>query len=261
MISFLFNTYLYNPIYNGLVFLIGAVPYADVGIAVITLTVLVKLILFPLSVKMVRTQMVVKQIEPDIKKLKEKHKDDRQKQAEAMMALYKEKNLNPFSGFLLILIQIPIILALYWVFFKGGLPEINTEIIYSFIQIPEITADNMMFLGFIDVGMKSIFLALLAGVTQYFQMKYAMPPVPARKDKPSFKDDMARSLNLQMRYGMPVMVVFIAFITSAAIALYWTTSNLFAIGQELVIRKRVRRSENTNQNHDSDIGSKTKDVS
>jgi len=94
MIGELFNTVFFNPIYNGLVFLLN-VPFIDVGIAVILVTVVVKLVLFPFSLKMVKTQLAVKQLEPEITKLKEEHKEDKQEQARQTMALYKEKGCEP----------------------------------------------------------------------------------------------------------------------------------------------------------------------
>jgi|TARA_B100001964_G_scaffold215618_1_gene254130 YidC/Oxa1 family membrane protein insertase len=229
----------FNPIYNGLIFLLDVVPFIDVGIAVILVTVIVKLILFPFSLKMVKTQLAVKALEPEITKLKEDHKDDKQEQARKTMALYKERGVNPFSGFLLILVQIPVIFGLYWVFLSGGLPEINMDILYSFVSTPE--KINMNFLGLIDVSAKSVFLAFFAGATQYFQIKFSLPPMKARQEgKASLKEDLARSFHIQMRYVMPIIVFGIAYAISAAVALYWTTSNLFAIGQEIYVRRKIK---------------------
>ena len=247
MISVVWNTVFFNPIYNGLIFLLDVVPFIDVGIAVILVTVIVKLILFPFSLKMVKTQLAVKALEPEITKLKETHKDDKQEQAKQTMALYKERGVNPFSGFLLILVQIPVIFGLYWVFLRGGLPEINMDILYSFISAPE--KINMNFLGLIDVAKKSVFLALLAGGTQYFQIKYSLPPMKARQEgKASLKEDLARSFHIQMRYVMPIIVFSIAYAISAAVAIYWTTSNLFAIGQEIYVRKTIKNKHGENTN-------------
>jgi len=238
MIGEIFNLVFFNPIYNGLIFLLDTVPFIDVGIAVILVTVVVKLILFPFSLKMVKTQLAVKALEPHITKLKETHKDDKQEQARRTMALYKEKGVNPFSGFLLILVQIPVIFALYWVFVRGGLPQVNTDILYSFVSIPD--SINMNFLGFIDVSAKSVLFALFAGATQFFQIKYSLPPMKERVGKASLKDDLARSFHIQMRYVMPIIVFSVAYAISAAVAIYWTTSNLFAIGQEIYVRKKIK---------------------
>ena len=241
MLGSIFNTFFYNPLYNGLVFLISSVPLADVGIAIIVLTVSVKLLLFPLSRKAVRTQLIMKELEPELKTLKEKYKNDKQQQARKVMDLYKEKGVNPFSGIALIFIQIPIILALYWVFFRGGLPEVNEELLYSFVSVPKTV--NMIFIGLIDMSGKSMVLAALAGITQYFQIKLTLPPLKDRTNNPTLKEDMARSFQLQMRYILPVFVLVFSYIISAAVALYWLTSNIFAIGQEIVVRRKLGKKD------------------
>ena len=242
MIASFFTTFIYNPLYNGLIFFVSIVPGGDVGIAVILLTIFVKFILFPLSIKAVKTQVIMREIEGPLKELQEKYKEDKQKQAQEIMALYREKGINPFSSILLLFIQIPIIFGLYWVFFKGGLPEVDTSLLYSFISAP--TVIDMNFVGLVDMAGKSVILAFLAGVTQYIQAKLSLPPLKPRDEKEaSFKDDLARSFHLQMRYVLPVIVFFISWSISAAIALYWTTSNIFSILQEWYVRSHIRPKE------------------
>ena len=240
MLGALFHTTVADPLYNTLVFLVSVVPFADLGLSVILLTVAVKLILFPLSLKAAKTQILVRAIEPKLNEIKKKHKDDKTEQARQTMGLYKENDINPFSSFLLLLLQLPIIFGLYWVFALGGLPQLNYDILYSFTPRPEVF--NMHFLWVPDIAKSSIILALLAGITQYFQIKLTLPTLKARDKKatPSLKDDLTRSFHIQMRYVMPLVVVVIAYIISAAIAIYWTTSNLFAIGQELYVRRKMR---------------------
>ena len=241
MISGLFHTLFYDPIYNGLIFLIDIVPLSDVGIAIILITVLVKLILFPISQKAVRTQFLMRGLQPQLERIKEKYAKDKQEQARKTMDLYKEKGINPFSGILLIFIQIPIILALYWVFFRGGLPEIDLSILYSFINEP--SKINMNFLGLIPMDGRSIVLAFLAGLSQYFQIKLSLPDLKKRDDKASLKDDFARSFQLQMRYMLPLFIFGFSYFVSAAVALYWFTSNIFAIGQEIFLRGRLAKEK------------------
>lgn len=236
MIAF-FHATLYEPLYNGLVFLIGILPGADMGLAVLILTIIVKLILFPLSEKSVRTQLAIKLYEPELNDIKTKYKNNKEGQAQATLNFYREHKINPLSSFLVIIIQLPIIISLYYVFYKGGFPEVNQDLLYSFIQAP--TDINMHFLGLIDIGGKSLLLAILVGITQFIQMKLSIPPLPPKtSDRPSIKDDLSRSMNVQMRYIMPVFVAFIAYSISGAVGIYWTTSNLFAIGQELYLRKK-----------------------
>ncbi len=231
MITAAWNTVFYEPLYNGLIFLTGIVPGGDVGIAVILLTLIVKTILFPVSHKSIKTQVKMREIEPELKKIREKHKD-KSEQAKATMELYKTHGVSPFSGCLSIIIQIPVILALYYVFFKGlGFDGA----LYPFVAAPE--AINPNFLGLIDMHGKSFILAALAALSQYFQAKISMPPVPPPSETKSFKDDFARSMQLQMKYFMPVLVFVFSYTISSAIALYWLVSNLFSIGQELFVRK------------------------
>lgn len=242
MIEF-FNTFFYEPLYNGLVFLISVMPWADVGLAVIALTLLVKIIILPLSHKSVASQAKMRSIEPEMKRVKEQHKD-KQEQARQVMDLYKKHGVNPFSGCFLMLVQLPIIFALYWVFFKGLANNIDTTLLYSFVIAPE--QINMRFMGLIDMSQKNIILAALAGVSQYFQMKLSMPPIPKddgekKKGDTSFKDEFAKNMNLQMRYMLPGIVFFVAHSISSAVALYWLVSNLFSIGHELIVKRKATK--------------------
>jgi len=134
MLSFLFNTLIYNPLYNALVFILDVLPAIDVGIAVILLTIIVKLILFPLSRKAVHTQIELRALAPELESIKKQHKDNPQQQAQLTMKMYKEHGINPFSGFLLIFVQLPVIFALYFIFLRGGLPDINIDILYPFLN-------------------------------------------------------------------------------------------------------------------------------
>ncbi|MES3005653.1 MAG: YidC/Oxa1 family membrane protein insertase [Patescibacteria group bacterium] len=242
MISSLFHTVFYNPLYNGLIFLIDLIPGGNIGVAVIIFTIVVKLILMPLSKGAVVTQLKMKQLEPELTKLREKYKDNPQEQGKKMLEFYRANGLNPFAGILLMLIQLPIILALAFIFYRGGLPVVNTELLYSFVQVPATVGTH--FLGLIDVSVRNVFLGALAGITQFFQVQFSVPAYKATEGKePNFKDDLARSMNVQMRYVLPALVFFISLGVSGAVALYWITSNLFTIAQELYFRKTIKKNE------------------
>jgi len=239
MISNIFNELFFNPIYNSLVFLITNFSWVDMGMAVIIITVVIKSILLPLTKKSIKIQIKTKQLEPELKKIKEEYKDNKEEQAKQIMDLYKRNGLNPLSGFLVLLIQLPVIFALYFVFLKGGFPDINTEILYSFIKVPEQV--NMHFLGLISMIDKNIFLALLAGISQYIQVQLMLPKLEAKSKnhQKTFKDDLARSMNTQMKFIMPIIVFFISYSLPAAIALYWITSNMFMIFQEIFVKRKM----------------------
>lgn len=237
-------TLFYQPLYNGLVFLLGALPFADVGLAVILFTILIKLVLMPLSKKSLETQVKLKKLEPEINEIKAKYKTDVALQGTKIMEIYRTNGINPFSGFLLILIQLPIIFSLYYIFLRAGLPNINIDLLYSFVPIP--ANIDMHLLGKFNLAEKSIILALLAGITQFLVTWRALPPHEKKKgagSEFSMKDELAKSLNVQMKYVMPIVIIFIAYSLSAVVALYWTTSNAFAVIQEYFIRKRIYAKE------------------
>lgn len=240
----LFHNLLFQPLYNILVFLIDVIPGADVGLAVIALTVIVKLILFPLSAKAVRAQIQMKIIQKPLKEIQEKYKDKREEMGKEMLALYQKYKVNPFSGILVMIIQIPVILALYWVFLRGGFPEINQEWLYSFVPTPENV--NMHFLGLFDVSHNNnLLMALLVALSQYFQARFSFPkPEPRDPSKPvSFQDDMMRGMQVQVKYVLPVIIGFVSYSLISVVSLYWIVSNLFAIGQEIYMRNHVRKPE------------------
>lgn len=240
MFSYLWHTFFFDPVYNTLIFFVELAPEADLGLAIIGTVVVVKTILLPLSVRAAKTQKAMKAIEPKMKEIKEEHKDDRQKQAEAMMALYKEAEISPFASILLIFLQIPIIFALYFSVATGGgvaLPEINTALLYSFVSVPEFVNTN--FLGLIDITGRSFLLAALAGITQFYQIGMTLPKLAPRDPDaaPDMKDEFVRNMQLQMRYVMPIIIIGVAYFLSASIALYFVVSNVFGILQELYVRK------------------------
>src|SRR3989338_8208846 len=150
MFSYIWNLILYKPLLNALAALVSIVPGGDVGIAVIILTLVVKLLIFPLSQRSIESQAKMNLLAPELNKIKKSGKS-KEEQAKETFELYKKHRTNPFSGCLLVLIQIPIIFALYYVFFRGI--NFDRELLYSFIHIPDEV--NMVFLGVINIGEKS----------------------------------------------------------------------------------------------------------
>lgn len=235
--SYIFHTFFFNPLYNLLVFLFDILPLADAGVIVILLTIIVRLIIFPLSRKAIVTQVKMAEIAPEISSLKEKYKDKPEELARKTLDLYKEKKVNPFSGILVIFIQIPVLLAIYRIFLHAGFPQIDSTLLYSFIHIPERVSTT--FLGFIDITQKNLPLAILAGVSAFFQLRLAAKNQSAPKGD-SFSDNLARSMQLQMKYVFPIIIFFIAYQISGVIALYFLTTNIFTIGQEIFIRRKLK---------------------
>ncbi|HYF29024.1 MAG TPA: YidC/Oxa1 family membrane protein insertase, partial [Candidatus Paceibacterota bacterium] len=199
MMSF-FHTVLYTPIYNLLIFLTDIVPAGDIGIAVIVATIIVKLVILPLSLSAARTQKVLKEIEPKLKELREKYKDDKEKQAREMFALYKENHINPFAGLATLFIQLPILLTLFWVFQSKTLSTVDTSLLYPFVPVPE--AISPFFLGTFEIAGASILLALIAGILQFVQGKFSftIPPKSTKTGPESIQQDFGRAMMMQMLY-------------------------------------------------------------
>jgi YidC/Oxa1 family membrane protein insertase len=210
----------------------------DAGIAVIVFTIVIKLILFPLSRKAIVTQVRMKELEPEMNKIKSTYKDNKQLQGLKTMELYKEKGVNPFSSFFQLLIQLPILYALYSIFVHSGLPVINEAYLYSFLSSPVV---NMHFLGLIDVGQPSIFLSVVASISQFLQLHYSLASIKTASDTDKNSPaNIAQNMNKQMKYIFPVIIFFISYKISAVIAIYWAVSSLFTLGQELYVRHKLK---------------------
>lgn len=236
MISSLFHTVLYVPIYNLLIFLVDVVPGGDVGIAVIVATLVVKLIIAPFSISAIKTQRRMKFVEPQMKEIKEKYKDDREKLAKETFALYKNNGIRPFSSILVTFLQLPVIIALYLVFRHEHLLSPNTALIYHFVALP--TRISPLFLGIFPTTGHSIILALIAAAFQFTQA-YITIPVPEKGKNASSSEEFARAMSLQSRFILPALIGGIAY-TAGALALYFITSSIVGIVQEYYIRYRLR---------------------
>ncbi len=242
MISTFFHAVFYNPIYNVLVALVALIPGGDVGVAVILLTVLIRLILLPFSLSAARTQRAMKVLEPKIKELKEKHKGDKEKEALETLALYRDAKVNPFASILTVFIQIPVLLALYWVFYYepfSAASAINLSRLYAFTPVPHTI--SLQFLGFISVAGKSIVLAVLAGLTQYLQAHMALSGTmkPSSKGEGGMQGDFQRVMGMQLKYVFPFLIGTISYTTSGAVALYFITTNLAGSLQEWHVRRTI----------------------
>ena len=232
----------YTPLYNGLIFLIGILPGHSVGAAVILFTLFVKLLLSPLSHKAAKFQLEMKSHEAELNKIKEQYKDDKQAQGKAVLDFYKEKKINPFAAIVPLFIQIPIVISLYYIFSRAGLPEVNADLLYGFVHAP---VPDIHFFG-INMMSKNLILAVCAGIAQFLQAHFAMPPAPPKSESPSFGNDLARGMHLQTKYFLPVLMGFVSYAASGAVALYFITSSLFAIAQETIVRKSLVKGHREN---------------
>ncbi len=231
----IFNETLYRPLFNALIWLYNNAAFSDLGIAIIILTIGIRFLLFPLSKKSIQSQKALNTLQPKIKEVQKKYKN-KEEQAQEMMKLYRKNKINPVSGCLPILIQLPFLLALFRVFHTGLEPE-KLNLLYGFITRP--AKLDSSFLGLLDLAIPSLSLAIIAGFLLFVQAKMMLPKNQANKLKIKGVD-FSSIMGQQMTYFMPILTVFIAMRLPAALALYWIVITLFGI-----IQQHLTQSQNT----------------
>lgn len=230
----MFHELLYRPLFNALIYVYEHLSFGDFGVAIIILTLVIQIVLLPLFYKSARDQAIMQRLAPKLKEIQTTHKNNREAQAQAMMALYREHKVSPFSGLLvLFLVQLPILIALYQVFLYGLSKDALNDL-YSFIPAPDLL--HPLFLGIIDLTAPSMILVALACAAQFFQGKLTLA-----KQVPSSTPSPMEAMGRQMVYIGPILAAFFFIVLKlpSAVALYWLTSSLFSLGQQFVIRRRL----------------------
>jgi len=250
---FIFNEFIYLPLYNLLIFIYNILPFHDFGLAIIVVTLLIKFALVPLSRKQIESQAKMQELQPKIKEVQNKYKQDKEKQSKALMELYKEHKTNPFSGCLPMIVQLVFLIAIYRVFFnisKAGL-TVDAAGLYSFVQNPG--QIHHMFFGIIDLtsvinlsqltlaSLPHLALVALAAFAQYFQTKMLMAKQP--KSSLGKETDFAQTMTKQMLFLGPLLTLFIGIKFPAGLALYWLVSTGFMIAQQYYIQKKELPAE------------------
>jgi len=231
-----FHVVLYQPMLNILILLYLFVK--DFGVAVILLTILVKLVTHPINRKAIESQKKMTEIQPKIKELQEKYKDDQQRMAIEVMSLYKLHKFNPFAGIGMLFIQLPIIWALFQVFLVGfDLEKIKLSF-YPFVSVA--SSINPTFFGMIDLSHPSLPLTILTALVQYYQIK-TNAPAPTKelaadgtKKEPEIQDIMQK----QMMFLVPGITFIVLFNLPSAVALYWMVSSLLSVVEQKMIYKK-----------------------
>jgi YidC/Oxa1 family membrane protein insertase len=230
--STIFNTVIYQPIFNFLIFIYGVV--GNFGLSIIILTLIIKIILGPLNKKSIESQKMMAEMQPKIKEIQKKYKDKEQ-QGRELLKLYQETKFNPFSGFFLLFLQIPILFALFRIFQS----EINFEkisaLIYPFMSAPQ--SIDYIFLG-INLSQPNIFLAFLTAIVQFLQIKTSA--LPAKKDqKPEDQmEEVSQMVQKQTMIFIPVFTFIILFNLPSALGLYWSITTVLNIIQQRKIYGR-----------------------
>ena len=241
-----FDQILVYPLLNVLMAIYAVIPGHDFGLAVIIITVIIRLILWPIVGKQLHSQKKMQELQPEISKIRAKTKGDKQKESQMLMELYKEREINPFSSCLPLLIQLPFLFALFIVFkhATGNVHDMLGQLYTSVAHLPYIKTIiahpgdfKPTLFGLINMAKPSLVLAILAGATQFVQAKMLMPK---EVDK---NDQQARMTNM-MTLLFPFLTLIIALRLPSALALYWTTTTLMAIFQQwLIIHRETEKME------------------
>lgn len=234
----IFTTIFYQPILNLLVWIYNIIPGHDIGLAIIVLTVIVKIVLYPLSKKSLEGQRSLQTLQPKLDEIKKKFANDKEAQSRAMMELYKQEKVNPLSSCLPLLIQLPFFWAIFRVF-RDELSGKAVVLVYSFINNPGML--NPVAFGFLDFSKPHIVLAILAGVSQYVQAK--MMPKQAAPAAGSTENSMMSAMNKQMLYFMPALTVFICLSLPSGLAFYWFISTLLTIAQQWYMFRSINNKQ------------------
>lgn len=245
--AFLFHTLIYQPIYNLLIFVYNIIP--DFGVAIVLVTVVIKVFLIPLSRKQIESQKKMQELQPKIKEVQAKYKNDKEKQSRALMELYKENKANPLSGCLPMVVQLVFLIAIYRVLFnisQAGLMT-NAGDLYAFIHNPG--QINKMFLGVIDLAatinfshltlasLPHIILVIMAAGSQFVQTKMLMAKQVVKPSKQG-EADFSQMMTKQMLFLGPLLTLFIGVRFPAGLALYWFVSTVFLIVQQRLLEKK-----------------------
>lgn len=237
----LYTLLLYQPIFNALVFLYNFT--SDMGIAIVLLTVIVKIILYPLTAKSIRSQRDLQKIQPKIQAIQQKYKDQKDVLSQELMKLYKSEKVNPFSSCLPLLVQLPFFIAVFSVFRNGLTNPTSLNMLYPFIQNPG-TLNNIAF-G-VDLSQtKNVVLAVLAGLTQFWQGKMLVQKKPPLGVAGSKDENMTAAMNKQMTYVMPFLSVYISWVLPAGLVLYIVITTLLTIAQQYLIFRQKPASVQT----------------
>ncbi len=229
----LFNSLFYQPLFNLLIIICQFVPGNNFGLAIIILTLIVKLLFYPFGVLAIKNQKLMEGLKGKISEVQKKYQNDKQEQARQTMAIYKEAKISPFSGFLPLLVQLPILLALYRVSINGLKPE-SFDQLYSFIVKP--LTISPYFINGLDLNQPSLVLTIIAGISQWFQSRQ-MKPAPGGQKRPEME-----IIQKQMQFLFPIITVVILLKLPAAVALYWLVANIFTIFQQFIIERQEKKN-------------------
>ncbi len=255
-ITSLWRTAFYKPIYNGIIFLISVLPNHSLALAIILVTLIIRSLLLVPSQQAIRSQKKMQDIQPKLEEVKKKYAGNQEKIAMETMKIWQENKVNPLGSCLPLLIQFPVLIALFYAV-KEGLNPDKVALLYEFQKDFTMANINTGLFGIFDLTETDIyFFPITVGLLQFTQMRLALSrkkpkkttekkPTKKKKDnKQDFSSDMAQA-NKMMQYFMPLMIAFFTASVPSGVGLYWGTSTLYGIIQQIVANREGKDKEPT----------------
>ncbi|MDE2071367.1 MAG: membrane protein insertase YidC [Patescibacteria group bacterium] len=230
-------TVLITPLYNLFVFLLSVVPGGSAGLAIIALTLLMRIVLYPLFASSIRTQMGMQAMQGEMDAVNKKYKDDTEALTRARIELMRRYKVRPLSAVFALIVQFGLLISLYWALFREGFPTINQTLLYSFVHAP--SAVNTAFFGLNLLAPRDLLLAVLVAATQWAAIYLTLK----RTNTGPVAPEQAQVRRLQsgfMLWSMPVLIGVISFSFPGAVGLYFVVTNLFSVLQEWIIRRHFK---------------------
>jgi YidC/Oxa1 family membrane protein insertase len=264
----MFTTFIVQPLFNLLVLIYGLIPGHNFGLALILFTIIIRLLLWPLVKRQLHQARAMRKLQPEIKRIKKASKGNRQKESQMLMELYKERGINPFATFPILIVQFIILIGLY-----SGLRKLiddpNTIISfsYSFVQdlswIKELSHNIHQFdetlFGFVDLSKAAVssgtiywpamFIVIASAIVTYFQSKQLLPNdkdqrslrtilKDAGSGKQADQGEVNAAVGRSTIYFMPILIFVFTINLPSALGLYWLTGGIVAVIQQGMILRR-----------------------
>jgi len=254
----IWRTFFWKPVYNLFIGFLD-ITSKNLGWTIILLTLFIKLLLFIPTQKGMKAQRIMQKLQPELEKIKNKNAGNQQAIAMQTMELWKKHKVNPFSSIVPMLIQFPVLIALYYVI-EGGLSEYQSFFLYDFTWFSnfEYADISYNFYGFLELlqtplqYMSALWLPVVVAIAQFFAMKLSFAKMKQqqeerKKDKnykkpEGFMGDMQGEMQKMsgvFMYILPVMILFFTMFLPLAVGVYWLISTLFSIGQQYAVNKIV----------------------
>ncbi len=241
----LYTTIFYQPLFNLLIWLYSILGN-NITLAIIVLTIIIKLLLYPFSLRSIKSQKALQEIQPKINELKAKYGNNKEQIAKEMIALYKQEKVNPFSSCLPLIIQLPFLFAVFQVF-RQGLASSDFSLLYPFIINPgQINPFLSISSWQLDLRQPLWILGVLAALAQFWQSKMLLKRRQLAKAAKtvSQEEKMTQAMNKQMLYFMPALTVIFGLSLPAGLMIYWLVNIILTIGQQYLFLKHKQVTSN-----------------